>query len=171
MVWCRKNSLNLLARLTWFVMLAFLSACANSPRADDSARSPRHDWAATADHGAASRAALHASDMVGKPYRYGGNSPNGFDCSGLVQYSYLRAGVDIPRTTRSQLNAGIAVPRKSLQAGDLVFFDQEGKKYSHVGIYIGGGRFVHAPSSGKRVRINSLNERYWQEHFATARRI
>jgi cell wall-associated NlpC family hydrolase len=108
--------------------------------------------------------------MVGKPYRYGGNSPNGFDCSGLVQYSYSRVGINIPRTTRSQLNAGTTVSRTSLRAGDLVFFDQEGRKFSHVGIYIGDGRFVHAPSSGKRVRINNLNERYWKKHFTAARR-
>ena len=171
MVRCRKNSLNLVARLTWFVMLAFLAACASSPKADDSGRASGHDRVARADHNAASKAALHAQDMVGKPYRYGGNSPNGFDCSGLVQYSYSRAGLSVPRTTRTQLNAGVAVSRKSLRAGDLVFFDQEGRKFSHVGIYIGDGRFVHAPSSGKRVRINSLNERYWNKHFTAARRM
>lgn len=109
--------------------------------------------------------------MVGKPYVYGGNSPSGFDCSGLVHYSYARAGVNVPRTTRSQINAGKAVPTHSLRPGDLVFFDQEGRKFSHVGIYIGQGRFVHAPSSGKRVRVDRLDMRYWQKHFVAARRI
>ena len=170
MVRYRKNSLNLAARLTWLVTLAFLAACASSPKSDDSANPSRHERIARADYGAASKAALHAQDMVGKPYRYGGNSPNGFDCSGLVQYSYSRVGISVPRTTRSQLNAGTAVSKRSLRTGDLVFFDQEGKKFSHVGIYIGNGRFVHAPSSGKRVRINSLNERYWKKHFTAARR-
>jgi cell wall-associated NlpC family hydrolase len=170
MVRCRKNSLNLVARLTWLVTLAFLAACASSPKAEDSGSASRNERLARADHYAGSRAALHAQDMVGKPYRYGGNSPNGFDCSGLVQYSYSRVGINIPRTTRSQLNAGTTVSRTSLRAGDLVFFDQEGRKFSHVGIYIGDGRFVHAPSSGKRVRINNLNERYWKKHFTAARR-
>lgn len=109
--------------------------------------------------------------MVGKPYRYGGHSPSGFDCSGLVYYSFERVGVPVPRTTRSQLKAGVPVASKSLRVGDLVFFDQEGKKFSHVGIYIGNGRFVHAPSSGKHVRIDSLNRRYWRKHFVAARRI
>ena len=109
--------------------------------------------------------------MVGKPYRYGGNSPSGFDCSGLVQYSYDRAGVSVPRTTRSQLKAGTPVAAHSLREGDLVFFDQEGRKYSHVGIYIGDGRFVHAPSSGKKVRIDRLDKRYWEKHFVAARRM
>ena len=109
--------------------------------------------------------------MVGKPYVYGGNSPSGFDCSGLVHYSYQRVGVSVPRTTRSQLNASLPVTARALRAGDLVFFDQEGRKYSHVGIYIGDGRFVHAPSSGKRVRIDRLDKQYWQQHFVAARRI
>ena len=170
MVRCRENSLKQVARLTSFVTLAFLAACAGSPKADDSSRAAREERVAHADHGIGPNAARHAQEMVGKPYRYGGTSPNGFDCSGLVQYSYLRAGISVPRTTRSQLKAGAAVSKNSLRAGDLVFFDQEGKKSSHVGIYIGNGRFVHAPSSGKRVRINSLNERYWKKHFATARR-
>ena len=109
--------------------------------------------------------------MIGKPYRYGGNSPAGFDCSGLVQYSYSRAGLPVPRTTGSQRQSGIAIDSQSLRAGDLVFFDQEGLKSSHVGIYIGNGSFVHAPSSGKQVRADRLDAKYWQEHFAGARRI
>ena len=151
-------------------MLAFLAACASSPKADDSSSASGQDRLARADHAAASTAARNAQAMVGKPYRYGGSSPKGFDCSGLVQYSYARAGISVPRTTRSQLSAGTAVQKQSLRTGDLVFFDQEGRKSSHVGIYIGEGRFVHAPSSGKRVRINNLNERYWKKHFAAARR-
>ena len=144
--------------------LATLVACGSSP---DSVGND----AAYANHSTARKAADNARDMVGKPYKYGGNSPSGFDCSGLVQYSYSRAGLPIPRTTKSQRQSGAAVSSQSLRAGDLLFFNQEGRKFSHVGIYIGSGKFVHAPSSGKRVRVDKLSARYWKTHFAGARRI
>lgn len=152
-------------------MLGSLAACASSPDASDHSRANSYGSTARADREAALEAAELAKNMVGKPYRYGGHSPSGFDCSGLVYYSYTRVGISVPRTTRSQLRAGIPVASKSLRVGDLVFFDQEGRKFSHVGIYIGNGRFVHAPSSGKHVRIDSLNQRYWRKHFVAARRI
>jgi cell wall-associated NlpC family hydrolase len=110
--------------------------------------------------------------MVGKPYRYGGESPSaGFDCSGLVQYSFRQAGLRVPRSTEAQLRASRRVPRSQLRPGDLVFFDQDGKKKGHVGIYLGNGRFVHAPSSGKRVRTDSLDSRYWKRHLSDTRRL
>lgn len=171
MVRCRKNSLNLLTRLTWIVILGFLAACSSSPNAADGSTTANYEQAPLADRSTASKAAQHARNMVGKPYRYGGKTPAGFDCSGLVHYSFARAGITVPRTTRSQLGVGVPVSVRSLRAGDLVFFDQEGKKFSHVGIYIGDGRFVHAPSSGKRVRIDRLDKRYWKKHFVAARRI
>jgi len=109
--------------------------------------------------------------MVGKPYRFGGSSPKaGFDCSGLVHFSYRQAGVAVPRTTDDQLRASTPV-RGSMRRGDLLFFDQEGKKKSHVGIYLGNGRFVHAPSSGKRVRTDTLDSKYWKKHLAEVRRL
>ena len=117
------------------------------------------------------RAAGHAAKMVGKPYRFGGSSPGtGFDCSGLVHFSYRQAGVAVPRTTHDQLRASTPV-RGSMRRGDLLFFDQEGKKKSHVGIYLGNGRFVHAPSSGKRVRTDTLDSKYWKKHLAEVRRL
>ncbi|HXX11410.1 MAG TPA: C40 family peptidase [Burkholderiales bacterium] len=119
----------------------------------------------------ASRAADRALTMVGKPYRRSGNTPAGFDCSGLVQYSYSRVGVTLPRETQAQRLEGRPVPASELRRGDLVFFDQEGKKSSHVGIYIGHGRFVHAPSTGGRVRTDGLEADYWRSHFVEARRI
>jgi cell wall-associated NlpC family hydrolase len=109
--------------------------------------------------------------MLGKPYRRSGSTPAGFDCSGLVQYSYARVGVTLPRETQEQRHEGRAVPASELRRGDLVFFDQEGKKLSHVGIYIGQGRFVHAPSTGGRVRTDRLEAAYWRSHFVEARRI
>lgn len=117
------------------------------------------------------RAADAALTMIGKPYRYGGNTPNGFDCSGLVQYSYARAGLRLAHGTDNLRRQSQPVSHRNLRRGDLVFFDQEGKKSSHVGIYLGNDEFVHAPSTGKSVHVSKLADRYWQQHFAGARRV
>jgi murein DD-endopeptidase len=109
--------------------------------------------------------------MVGKPYRFGGSSPAGFDCSGLVQYSYRQAGVALPRNTDQQRSVSRLVKVADLRRGDLLFFNQEGKKYGHLGIYIGDGKFIHAPSSGKSVRSDRLDSPYWKKHLSEARRI
>ncbi len=116
------------------------------------------------------RAAQQAVAMQGKPYRYGGNTPRGFDCSGLVQYSYARVGVELPRNTTGLWDYSSAISTRSLQPGDLLFFNQEGKRSSHVAIYIGAERFVHAPSTGKHVSIGSLRSAYWRRHLDSARR-
>jgi murein DD-endopeptidase len=117
------------------------------------------------------RAAQQALQLVGAPYRYGGNTPRGFDCSGLVHYSYARAGTGIPRTTRGQRMHSRRLSPKQLQAGDLLFFNQEGKRASHVALYVGNNRFVHAPSSGKTVQLSTFSNPYWQRHFLDARRL
>lgn len=111
-----------------------------------------------------------AASMVGKPYRYGGNTPRGFDCSGLVYFSFRRAGMDVPRSTELQRGQSRRVPAARLARGDLLFFNQEGKYSSHVAIYLGHNRFVHAPSSGKHVRLDSLADAYWQKHLVDTRR-
>ena len=107
-----------------------------------------------------------ALQMVGVPYRYGGESPDGFDCSGLVQYAYRSAGLSVPRTSRDQLRASAPVALESATAGDLVFF--QSKDYSHVGIYLGQGRFIHAPATGQTVSIASFNEPYYRRNFVRA---
>jgi murein DD-endopeptidase len=138
-----------------------LAACSSAPVA-------RVDG----DRVAADRAASHALKMLGKPYRYGGMSPStGFDCSGLVQFSFRQAGVSVPRSTELQLRASAPVRGAQLRRGDLLFFDQDGKKKSHVAIYVGDGTFVHAPSSGKQVRADRLDSPYWKRHLAEVRRI
>ena len=119
----------------------------------------------------ASRAADQAVTMVGKPYHYGGNSPAGFDCSGLVQYSYGRVGVTLPHGTGSLRRVSQPVSKNHLQRGDLLFFTQEGKRSSHVALYIGGNRFVHAPSTGKKVYITSFDDPYWRRHLTEVRRL
>lgn len=113
-----------------------------------------------------------AKDMLGVKYRFGGASPKrGFDCSGLVQYSHKIAGVDLPRTTREQFRAAKRVSLKYLKAGDLVFFKTTpSRSVSHVGIYLGNNKFIHAPSSGKRVKISSIKEKYWRKRYAGAGR-
>lgn len=116
------------------------------------------------------RAARHALAMQGKPYRYGGNTPHGFDCSGLVQYSYAKAGTRLPRNTEALWHSSHSVAERRLRPGDLLFFTQEGKRSSHVGLYLGGARFVHAPSTGKRVSIATLSDPYWRRHFEGGRR-
>ena len=107
--------------------------------------------------------------MVGRPYRYGGDSVQGFDCSGLVFYAAHRAGFDLPRTAAGQMHSGDPVARDDLRAGDLVFMHFPHKQL-HVGVAIDGERFVHAPSTNGRVRINSLAERVYARAFLRARR-
>lgn len=100
--------------------------------------------------------------MLGTPYRAGGASPRGFDCSGFVRYSFNEAGIHIPRTSAQQYTQSQKISQQELQPGDLVFFNIRGRKISHVGIYLGQGQFIHAPSSGKAVSIDSLNNPYWK---------
>lgn len=121
---------------------------------------------------AASEVTLQALSQVGQPYRWGGSRPGeGFDCSGLVQYVYREAlGIELPRTSRAMSTRGEAVDRDSLAPGDLVFFQTTRQRNSHVGIYIGDGRFVHAPSSGSLVRVEALDKRYWTKRFNGGRR-
>jgi len=118
----------------------------------------------------AARAAAAAIHQVGAPYQYGGAGPGGFDCSGLVYYSFRKAGVRVPRTSADQFHAARPVPLDDARPGDLVFFRLE-KKVSHVGIYLGNRRFVHAPSHGGSVEVESLENRYYERHLVRAGRL
>ena len=112
-----------------------------------------------------------ADRFVGVRYRWGGTSPrNGFDCSGLTMVVYRLNGLNLPRTSRNQWKTGRAVSRKRLAKGDLVFFSTgRGKKVSHVGIYAGNGKFLHAPGRGRRIQYSSLSNSYYKAHYIGAR--
>ncbi len=134
-------------------------------------RSPAPAASATTPRDYRAQAADIAISMLGRPYLRGGNTPQGFDCSGLVQFSYAKLDFSIPRDTRGLLDTSYAIATSELGTGDLVFFHVEDKPYSHVGLYLRDGRFIHAPSSGGAVRIESLSLPYWAKHFGAARRL
>lgn len=120
--------------------------------------------AAASPAAARSSAVSTALAQLGKPYRWGASGPSAFDCSGLISYAFGKAGKDLPRSSRAQSKAGSAVPKSQLQPGDLVFFY---RPVSHVGIYIGGGKVVHASTSGEPVKISPVD----RMPFNSARRV
>jgi cell wall-associated NlpC family hydrolase len=116
---------------------------------------------------------VQALSLLGTPYRFGGSSPEaGFDCSGLVRHVFASVlSWELPRRSEEISGVGQPVARTELQPGDLVFFDTLRRAFSHVAIYIGEGRFVHAPARNGRVRIEGLDDRYWAARFSGARRM
>ena len=121
----------------------------------------------------ASDLALHALGMIGIRYKRGGNSPeNGLDCSGLVRYVFKESwGANLPRIAEEISKVGQKVETKDLQPGDLVFYNTLRRTFSHVGIYLGDNKFIHSPSTGGEVRIESMDIGYWKKRFNGARRI
>jgi cell wall-associated NlpC family hydrolase len=116
---------------------------------------------------------IAAVGLVGVPYVYGGNTPKGgFDCSGLIVYVYNKAaGIKLPRTIQLMSVRGRSIENQPPAPGDLVFFNTTGEKNSHAGIYVGQGRFVHAPSAGGTVRLEQIESPYWAARFTEARRL
>ena len=123
--------------------------------------------------GARAEALLQTLLTLGVDYRYGGKSPQtGFDCSGLVAHVFREAyGIALPHNARAQSEFGVRVSLSELRAGDLVFYNTLNRPFSHVGIYLGDGRFVHAPKTGAQVRVEPINANYWMRRFDGARRI
>jgi cell wall-associated NlpC family hydrolase len=123
---------------------------------------------------AANDVLFQAISLVGTPYKYGGNSPEtGFDCSGLINYVFLNsAGIQLPRSTRELIDIDAPeIKNDQLYPGDLVYFNTAGGRVSHIGIYVGERRFVHAPSSGGTVRMDNIDTTYWQKHYVDAKRV
>ncbi|MSO83192.1 MAG: NlpC/P60 family protein [Acidobacteria bacterium] len=112
-----------------------------------------------------------ALGFQGIPYRNGGSDPSGFDCSGFVQYVFARVGTFLPREVRDQYEVGREIDFQDVQAGDLIFFETVSRGASHVGIALGDGRFVHAPSSRGVVRVEPYTASYWARRFVGARRV
>jgi murein DD-endopeptidase len=155
---CRAPSL-----LVLFALALVLTGC-TAPRQPDAAP----DVPAATD--SRTRAVDVATRMIGAPYRYGASGPGSFDCSGLVQYSYRVAGLTLPRTSSEQFSVATPIRLSDAQPGDLLFFRYDGR-VSHVAIYLGDLRFVHAPSSGKQVEVASLQDPHYQQHFLQAGRL
>ena len=173
-----KFSRLLINRLALALVLA-LAGCSHTPTRSSSSSPSR--WPDPGverplrDPGvnSANAVAFRALSLVGTPYVYGGESPQtGFDCSGFVRFIYRDAlGKQLARTAQAQSQVGALLRRReNLRLGDLVFFS-DGNTIFHVGLYVGEGRFVHAPRTGKNVQLSSLSSGYWVEHFAHARRV
>ncbi|HIE65567.1 MAG: C40 family peptidase [Nitrospira sp.] len=160
-----------LSQIAWtsFLLIA-LTACGSAPRA---AAFPQ--W--TSDHRppttqARKKIVQTAHTLVGVPYLFGGASPKGFDCSGLINYVFRQAAsLDLPRTTRQLIRIGEAVRKNELSPGDLVFFRIGQRRSIHIGIYIGNGEFIHAPKTGGEVNIQRLSTQYWKTRYRGARSI
>lgn len=163
-------------------MLALLAACASHPPRHESTYRNSHSSLAdlparapsAASAGTANDVLFRAIALVGTPYRWGGNTPeSGFDCSGLVDYIYRNAAdILLPHSSREMaaMDAHKVKRMTDLASGDLVFFGS-GRSISHVGVYVGKGRFVHAPNSGGTVRLDDIDGPYWRDHFEYGRRL
>jgi cell wall-associated NlpC family hydrolase len=156
-----KNNLSLI------IACGFLSACAIFPKYSSLPDFEKEISAGLEDY------SITAIGLVGVPYRYGGNTPKGgFDCSGLIGYVYKKTGdILLPRTTQEIGRIGKSLGNETPAPGDLVFFNTQGDPHSHVGIYVGKGRFVHAPSQGGTVRLEKITSSYWANRYTESRRI
>ncbi|MCX7098192.1 MAG: NlpC/P60 family protein [Methylococcales bacterium] len=160
-----KRQSNTLILALMSLAIALLSGCASTPDIKPAVQTPAPGQ---------SRSAIvnYALSLQGVPYRYGKDSPEeGFDCSGFVRHVYQKQGIRLPRTTKAMALALPPVSMDEVHSGDLVFFDTNGRAYSHVGIYIEDDQFIHAPSKRTgRVLVSNLKTPYWQKHYSGVRR-
>jgi hypothetical protein len=164
-------------KTTWLIILiALLSGCGTTSKKQNNLTSPSYnnlpDFSQEKSVGL-DDISIAAVSLIGTPYRWGGNTPqSGFDCSGLVVYVVKNTRQKtLPRTSSEMGKYGKPLQAESPAPGDLVFFNTLGDRHSHVGIYVGAGRFVHAPSTGGTVRIDEIKNPYWAPRFTEARRV
>ena len=148
------------------LLVGVLAGCASAPHAPGTGVSPRAVPRSTS-LSQGDRIAALATGLIGQPYRYGGEDPQGFDCSGLALYVHQQLGIAVPRTAVLQRQQAGALDRSELLAGDLVFFTMGARLLvDHVGIYVGDGRFVHAPRAGSPVRLSRIDDAVYGLRFA-----
>ena len=162
--------------LIWPLSIPLLVACASTPEPTAEvlfpSKAPETASLIASSVKSSGVIALEAArKMLGVSYRYGGTDPHGFDCSGLIQYSFSHAGIRLPRTSLDIFRISQLVSPKDMQPGDLVFFTISANKVSHVGIYADQNRFIHSPSPGKSVSYASLENPYWQERLVGVGRL
>jgi len=150
------------------IVLALQTGCAGSPLRSD------FDGASYGNASLQKDVIRTARGLLGSPYKYGGTTPAGFDCSGFTRHVFEQTlGIELPRSAHEQALAPMlrqVSSRDALQPGDLVFFNTQRKTFSHVGIYLGDGRFIHAPRTGAQIRTESLAAAYWSRRYTGARR-
>jgi len=157
----------MLRTLLALLLISLLASCGSQPRQSNTGHAPATRYNPPQNQ----RLLAFALEQQGIPYRYGGNNPrNGFDCSGLIQFSFAQVGKRIPRTTKQQFQSRQPVSMAQIRPGDLLFYETEGRRPGHVALYLGRGEMIHAPSSGKSVKINRLNNPYWRKRLIGAGR-
>jgi cell wall-associated NlpC family hydrolase len=160
-----------LAALLWLPIAA--ATLAQEPAETPGSETPAPAATAAKLSERAANLLFHALSLIGAPYKFGGgDAASGFDCSGFVRHTFAAAlDMPLPRSSYAMSRLGQPVERDQLQPGDLLFYNTLKRRFSHVGIYLGDGRFIHAPSRGKQVEIVDMNDRYWQRRFDGARRL
>ncbi|MEP7247197.1 MAG: C40 family peptidase [Gammaproteobacteria bacterium] len=165
--------MNARTRISIILVASMAAGCASAPRppAPPDAKRDAVGSSRLSPESSGEQLVRIATGLIGIPYKFGGDDPRGFDCSGLVFYSYDRMGVEVPRTAADQRRAAERVTRAELTPGDLVFFRNSTRVVDHVGIYAGAGRFIHSPRAGYVVSYAYLDDPYYLEHFAGAGRL
>jgi cell wall-associated NlpC family hydrolase len=168
----------------WLVAATLLQGCASTPSlhptspgaaitmpAPGAIEAPMPSPEGEVDLSLGSEVAIRAISLLGAPYKFGGSGPKAFDCSGLVQFVYDEIGIDVPRTAAEQFRSVAPVKLAELEPGDLVFFKTHGSRVSHVGIYTGSNRFVHAPQTGRPIELRDMDDQYYRRRFVGAGRV
>jgi len=150
--------------------VSLLFACSHTPQHSDTSNN-KPTLKITKSKYKGDQISSIAHSLLGSPYKYGGATPKGFDCSGLVYYTHGQLGIPTPRTSLQQYKNAKSVDLNKLLSGDVVFFKLGKSNVSHVGIYVGNGKFIHAPKSGKHVTVDSLNDNYWRPRIVSAGRL